>query len=147
MTKKVISIDRTSPIKNLFRIFDQHGIMGVPVIKKDRTVVGVITEGDLLEHLTTLKSPKAVTVLGSLLYLDDLHNFNTALKKHCAETVEGLMSQPAITLTTSKTLQDTIDLMAKSGVHRLPVVDNQDKLVGIVTRSDVVHQLAKLKAL
>ena len=146
MTKKVFAVDENEGIKGLFKLMDQHGILGVPVVNKERHVVGIVTEGDLLAHFTTLKTPRSVNLLGGIVYLDDIADFNKHLKEHCAETVKELMTQPVVTLKESATLQDTINTMAEHGLNRLPVVDGHKKLVGIVTRSDIVHQLSKLKS-
>lgn len=146
MTKKVIAVEENESIKDLFKLMDKHGILGVPVVNDKLHVVGIVTEGDLLEHFTTLKTPRSINLLGGIVYLDNVEDFNKHLKEHCAETVKELMTEPAIVLKETSTLQDTINTMAKHHVNRLPVIDGKKKLVGIVTRSDVVHQLSKLKA-
>lgn len=145
MTKKVIAVQKNELIKELFQLMDKHGILGVPVVDEDSTVIGMVTEGDLIEHFTTLQTPSVVNLLGSLIYLGDLNRFNEQLKEHCAETVEELMNPDVITLESSATLQDAINRMAEANVNRLPVTDEKGKLLGIVTRSDIVHQIAKLK--
>ena len=145
MIKKVIAVDENEGIKALFKLMDQHGVYGVPVVNKERHVVGIVTEGDLLTHFTTLETPRSINLLGGIVYLDDIKDFNKHLREHCAETVKELMVQPVITLKESSTLQDAINTMAEHKVNRLPVVDGHKKLVGIVTRTDIVHQLSKLK--
>lgn len=145
MTKKVIAVDENESIKDLFQLMDKHGILGVPVVNKKLHVVGIVTESDLLEHFTTLKAPRSINLLGGIIYLDNVEKFNKHFKDHCAETVKELMTAPAFVLMENATLQDTINAMAKHHVNRLPVIDSKKKLVGIVTRSDVVHQLSKLK--
>ena len=145
MNKRVIAVHENEGIKALFKLMDQHGVLGVPVVNDDRHVVGIVTEGDLLTHFTTLESPRSVNLLGGNVYLDDIKDFNKHLKEHCAETVKELMTQPVVTLKESATLQETINTMAEHKVNRLPVVDGHKKLVGIVTRTDIVHQLSKLK--
>jgi len=144
MTKRVVAVKESEPIKELFALMDKHGIVGVPVVNEKHHVVGVVTEGDLIEHFTTLKSPRSVNLLGGIVYLDDITDFNRHLKEHCAAFVKDLMASPAITVKETETLQDVVNRMAESKVNRLPVVDGHKKLVGIVTRSDVLHQLAKL---
>lgn len=144
MTKKVIAVEENEPIKELFHLMDEHGIVGAPVVNDKHHVVGIVTEGDLLRHFTTLKPPRSVNLLGGIVYLENVSDFNRNLKEHCAETVKELMVSPAITLKESATLQDAVNLMSERKVNRLPVTDAHQKLVGIVTRSDLVHQLAKL---
>jgi len=145
MTKKVIAVEENESIKDLFKLMDKHAIVGVPVVDKKLHVVGIVTESDLLGHFTTLKTPQSINLLGGIVYLDNVEDFNRQFKVHCAETVKELMTQPVSVLMEDATLLDTINAMAKHHVNRLPVIDSKKRLVGIVTRSDVVHQLSKLK--
>ena len=145
MTKKVIAVRENEPIKDLFKLMERHNILGVPVVDERLRVTGIVTESDLLEHFTTLKAPRSVNLLGGIVYLDDINDFNKHLKEHCAETVKELMTSPAITISETASLQAVIDTMAKQRVNRLPVIDGKKKLVGIVTRTDVVHQLSKIE--
>jgi len=145
MTKDVVSVKKDEAIKHLFSLMDKHDILGVPVVDGGNQVVGIVTESDLIGHFTTLKIPRGVHVLGSLLYLDDIQEFNANLKDHCAETVEGLMTSPATTVSETATLLDALNTMSENKVNRLPITDKDDKLVGILTRSNIIHELAKLK--
>ena len=145
MSKKVIAVYEDENIKDLFKLMDKHDILGVPVIDADEKVIGIVTEGDLIEHFTTLKPPRSINLLGSLLYLDDIKKFNENLKDHCAETVKDIMKTEVITIESSSVLLDVINLMSEKQINRLPVIDGKGKLIGIITRSDVVRQLAKLK--
>jgi len=144
MTKKVMTVGEDESIKNVFKIMDKHGILGVPVVNDDQKVIGMITESDLIEHFTTLETPKSIALLGSILYLDDLSEFNKNLKEHCSETVKDLMNKEVITIDEEASLLDAINLMSEKDVNRLPVLNNDETLAGIVTRTDMVHQLAKL---
>jgi len=145
MNKHVVAVEQNESLKDLFHLLDRHGILGVPVVNDKNQVVGIVTEKDLIEHFTTLKTPRSVNLLGGIVYLDDITDFNKHLKEHCAEFVKDLMTSPVITIKESTNLQEAINTMATHKVNRLPVVDGHKKLVGILTRSDVVHQLAKLK--
>ena len=99
----------------------------------------------MINHFTTLKSPQGINLLGSIVYLDDINEFNENLKDHCAENVKDIMTGKVVTIKPDATLLDAINLMSKNGITRLPVVDKKNKLIGIITRSDIVHQIAKLK--
>lgn len=144
MTKEVISVKRDETLKKVFEIMDKHGILGLPVVDEDGKVTGIVTESDLIAHVTTLEAPSAIPLLGSLIYLQNPASFNDALKKHCAETVEEMMVTNVVTIEESAPLKEAIDQMAEHKVNRLPVVDKNGKLCGILTRSDIVHQLAHL---
>ncbi len=145
MTKKVIAVKEDDPIKKVFKLMDEHAILGFPVINNEGAVIGIITESDLIKHFTTLKTPRSINILGGLIYLDDISDFNKNLKNHCAESVKDVMVTEPITIMYNKTLSDLIDLMSQKEVNRLPVIGEKGELVGIVTRTDIVHEIAKFK--
>ncbi len=145
MTKKVIAVKEHESIKKLFKLMDKHDILGAPVVDEKNQVIGIVTESDLISHFTTIKSPRGINLLGSIVYLDDINKFNENLKDHCAETVKDIMTDEVITISPDATLLDAINLMSKNSITRLPVIDKKNKLMGIITRSDIVHQIAKLK--
>ena len=145
MTKNVVAVKESESIKHLFKLMDKGGILGVPVVDDELHVVGIVTESDLIEHFTTIKAPRSVNLLGGIVYLDNVAEFNEQLKDHCAETVKGLMNKDVITVSESSSLLKIINMMSENKISRLPVVDGKKKLVGIITRSDIVHELAKVK--
>lgn len=145
MTKKVIAVTENETIEKLFKLMDKSGILGVPVVDNKRHVIGIITETDLIEHFTTLKEPRSVNLLGSIVYLENIEAFNKNLKEHCAELVKDLMTSPVVTAKEEDTLLAIINRMSEHNLSRLPVVNRKNELTGIVTRSDVVHELAKIK--
>lgn len=145
MTTDVIAVEDNESIKSLFKILDASGILGVPVIDGKKKVIGIVTESDLIEHFTTLKTPRSINLLGGIVYLDDIEDFNENLKDHCAEIVGDIMNKDVITVDEDVTLLEIINLMSEKKISRLPVVNKKSELVGIITRTDVVHQLAKIK--
>ena len=144
MTKDVISVSEDETLKKVFKIMDKHGILGVPVTSEDKGVIGIVTETDLMGHFTTLETPMGVSLLGSMVFLENPEQFNENLKDHCAELVKDIMTKEVITIMEDKSLNEAINLMASSKVSRLPVVNVKGELSGIITRTDIVHQLAKL---
>ena len=76
MTKKVIAVKADEFIKRVFKLMDKHGILGLPVLADDGAVIGIVTESDLISHFTTLKTPRGINILGSIVYLDNLEDFN-----------------------------------------------------------------------
>ncbi|MBU0577957.1 CBS domain-containing protein [Patescibacteria group bacterium] len=145
MTKDVIAVKKEDSIKNVFKLMDENEILGIPVVDDDNQPIGMVTESDLIKHFTTIKTPKGINLLGSIVFLDDISKFNENLKDHCAESVGDIMTDVAITINEDTQLIDAIDLMAQYNLNRLPVVDKKNKLTGIITRTDIVHQLAKSK--
>ncbi len=145
MTKDVIAVREDESIKKVFKLMDEHGILGLPVLSDEGGVIGIVTESDLISHFTTLKTPRGINILGSIVYMDKIEDFNENLKDHCAEVVKDIMTTDVVTIMHSATLSDAINIMSEREVGRLPIVGEKGDLVGIVTRKDIVHEIAKLK--
>lgn len=146
MNKDVIAVQESESIRHLFDIMDKYNILGAPVVNDKNKLIGIITETDLIKHFTTLKNPKSINILGGILYLDSIEEFNQNLKEHCAEYVKDIMTKEVISVGLKTKLTEIINLMSTNKLNRLPVIDDDNKLIGIITRSDIVHQLAKIKA-
>jgi CBS domain-containing protein len=127
MTPSVVSIDRITPYKEIARLLAQHEISGVPVLTMGRHVAGVVSEGDLLaarDH-----NPMAGHGLRRRL---------ASRKQHQSRTAEQLMTSPAVTTHPDATIAGAARLMSAHNVRRLPVVDPGGKLIGIVSRRDLL---------
>ncbi|MER6283141.1 CBS domain-containing protein [Streptomyces sviceus] len=132
MVEDVIAVDRDTPFKEVARLLGEHHISGLPVVDEDDRVLGVISETDLM--LRQARSPAAPSALGRLR-----RGVRSTAAKSRARTAEGLMTAPAVTVRADATLPEAARLMAHRRVERLPVVDEEDRLVGIVTRRDLLE--------
>lgn len=143
MTRKVLSVERGTSVHEIYRIFLKNNVMGVPVVDKDKKVVGIVTERDLAIRGEDLKEPASVNLLGSVIYLEDMDKYNEMLRKKLGQLAVDVMSSPAFTLSEEATLAEILEFMDQHGINRIPVVDNLDKLSGIITRTDIIKELIK----
>jgi CBS domain-containing protein len=135
MTTDVKTVAPDASLKDIAAIFSEHRISGLPVVDNDRRVLGVITKTDIIVK----ELAEAPTVLRRLLH----HREATAVAtKIEAQSAGQAMSAPPITVGPAHLLADAADLMLEHGVNRLPVVE-EDKLVGILTRFDLVQAFAR----
>jgi CBS domain-containing protein len=115
----------------------RHGISGLPVINPDRTLAGIMTEGDLLRRAEIGTAGNSPGWLACLFTPGrSAHDF---VRAH-ARKVEELMTREVITVAAGDSLADAIALMQAHGIKRLPVVEN-GRLTGIVSRADVLRAL------
>ncbi|MFI9749712.1 CBS domain-containing protein [Streptomyces collinus] len=117
MTSDVVQACRTTPFKEVVRLLDHHRISGLPVVDDDDKVLGVVSGTDL------------VRAQANRAGRDPAH----------AVTAQDLMSAPAITVHPEQSVPDAARLMERRGVERLPVVDEEDRLIGIATRRDLLR--------
>ena len=131
MTTSVVTVDRITPYQEIDRLLTQHKISGMPVLKMGREVAGVVSEADLLaaEDETSRRARMASSVGRRWLRRP---------QPHVNLTAGTLMTAPAITISPDATIPAAARLMNTHHVRRLPVVDEDGKLVGIVSRRDLL---------
>ena len=108
----------------------EHGISGLPVVDEVGTLVGVVSEGDLI--LKETREPDAVGPL-----FESRRNRVHRLKAAGAVAAD-LMSSPVRSIGPLATAGEAARLMTDRGVKRLPVVDEAGRLVGVISRSDLL---------
>jgi len=129
MATSVVTVDRATPYKEIARLLAENRVSGMPVLKMGREVVGVVTEADLLA--AEAKTARRVRSAGRL------HLVSRA-RQHPALTAGELMSTPAITVGPHVTVHAAGRLMSSRHVRLLPVVDEDSKLIGVVSRRDLL---------
>ncbi|KIZ16154.1 CBS domain-containing protein [Streptomyces natalensis] len=129
MTQAVVAIGREARFKEIVETMQRWKVGALPVLVGEGRVIGVVSEADLLpkEEFRTA----APSRLEQRERLDDV-------RKAGAVTAGELMSAPALTVHAGDTLAQAARTMAYKSVKRLPVVDDEGMLRGIVSRSDLL---------
>jgi CBS domain-containing protein len=120
MTKNVISVKRQTSIYEAVEVLLKNEITGMPVIEDDMTLSGVITEKDCIR----------------LFYADE---------EEKNKTVEYFMTRPAVYYKEDDSLQTICDFMMINYFRRVPVISKEGKVVGIVSRPDILKYILKLR--
>lgn len=133
MTRDVVTVHPDTSFTEIVRLMEERRISGVPVLHPDGRILGVISESDLLAK-ERFKSPDPVPV----------HRFESGLQRRERERAEAvnaaeLMSTPARTVTQNVSIVEAARLMANTRCNRLPVVDRDGQLVGIISRGDLLR--------
>lgn len=131
MTTDVHSVRKTTPFKDIARILAGRGISALPVADDECTVVGVVSEADLLHKEIDPAPPRLVA------------RFSRRRAKGAGRVAADLMTAPAVTIDADASIVEGARRMLDNGVKRLPVVDRYGKLVGIVSRWDLVRLFAR----
>ncbi len=137
MTREVWTVRSETPLKEAAEILARQRVSGLPVIDADNRVVGVLSEGDILFKERGKTEEKGF--LASLLELG-LPDVDSKL---AARTAGEAMTAPAVTIGPKRPLAEAANKMIENGVNRLPVVDQDGKLLGIVTRADLVRAFVR----
>ncbi len=141
MNKKVITIKKDASIKELSELLVDNKISGVPVLDENNDLVGIVSEGDIIVQNSDLHFPRYFKLLDGIIYLESLNKFKRSLEKHLATKVEDIMTVKVKTVDEDTPINEIADIMLDSRVNRLPVMDKNNKLVGIITRADIVKSM------
>jgi len=131
MSKKVITVNADDTMQNAIYILQEKNIKILPVMD-DANLVGIITDRDLKKA-----SPSDATTL-------DMHELLFLVSKI---KVRDLMKKPVYTAKPDDTVEEAADRLLEKKVSGLPVLDESDRLVGIITRSDLFRVLISLSGL
>jgi CBS domain-containing protein len=131
MTTSVVTVDRYTSYQEIDRLLTERRISGIPVLKMGRQVAGVVTEADLLAaEDETARQARMAGTLG--------RRWRLRKQPHVNLTAGTLMTSPAITIGPDATIPAAARLMNTHHVRRLPVVDQEGRLVGVVSRRDLL---------
>ncbi|MCX4672992.1 CBS domain-containing protein [Streptomyces sp. NBC_01381] len=129
MTGTVVTLGRGATFKDIVKTMQQWKVSALPVLEEGNRVVGIVSEADLLPKEEFRDSdPDRHTQLRRL----------SDLAKAGALTADELMTAPAVTVHANDTLAQAARTMARAKIKRLPVVDDEGVLHGIVSRADLL---------
>jgi CBS domain-containing protein len=131
MTTSVVRVRRDTGFKEIAKLLAEYDITAVPVVDDDEHPVGVVSEADLLRKEAAQLDPAGL--------LPVLHAKPAARAKAEATTAEGLMNSPAVNARPQWTAVEAAQVMERHHVKRLPVVDEADRLVGLISRADLLR--------
>jgi CBS domain-containing protein len=112
MTKQAICISKETPILEAIELMAENDITGVPVVEDDMTLMGVLSDQDVLRLF---------------------HNYEDEIDA----TVNDFMTQPAIHFEQNELLSDVCHCLRENAIRRIPVTSN-GKVVGVISRSDIL---------
>ncbi len=118
MTKQVVNIKKEAPIYEAIEMLAKNGIAGIPVVEDDMTLVGIVTEKDVLR----------------LFYADEQEK---------NKTVKDFMTQPAVHFNEDESLSDVCNCLINNDFRRVPVT-SKGKVVGIISRPDVIKHILQI---
>lgn len=129
-------------VEDAARAMAERGIGGAPVVDDEDRVVGMLSDDDLIVADARLHVPTVITVLGAYIELPgERSRFEEELRKAVGATVGDVMTPKPRTCGPDDTLEQVATVLHDHGLSRLPVVDDEGRLLGIVSRGDLVRAL------
>jgi len=142
MTPDPVTVYPTTPLNQVIETLAQQRISGVPVVNEAGTLVGIVSEGDLIWKESGATPPPYVMFLDSVIYLENPSRYERELHKVLGETAGDVMTKEVVTIAADKPLPVAARLMHDRAVHRLPVVNETGHVVGMLTRGDIIRAMA-----
>ncbi|MEU6548029.1 CBS domain-containing protein [Streptomyces sp. NPDC046859] len=128
MTTSVVKVHRDTGFKDIAKLLAEYDVTAVPVVDDEDHVVGVVSEADLLRKEAALLEP------AGLLRPGPAHR-----AKAEATTAQALMSGPPVTARPQWTAVEAAQVLERHHVKRLPVVDGTGRLLGLISRADLLR--------
>jgi CBS domain-containing protein len=145
MTAGVMSIGPEETIQCAATILAEHHISGLPVVDEHMKVVGVISSSDIVKFSGQAHIVSLVGTSGWVSPYTDpatLTSLNTGFQMLGKKKIKEIMTKRVVTVPESATIDEVARILSKKKINRLPVVNDQGQLVGIITRTDLITAMA-----
>ena len=149
MTKKVITVSPQTPIVEAIGTLLQGGFNGLPVIDDKGFLVGVVTEYNFIISGSNIHLPTLLKLFDQLdTYKKDQYLIKNDLKQILTLTVNDVMNKEPLTLPETATFEEVIKLFkAHHRVNPIPVIDKDNRVIGVVSRFDVLRPFHVLQGI
>ncbi len=141
MTSDVIAVKKDTRIEEIAKIFLQKRIGGVPVIDEENKVVGIVSETDIMQKEKHIHVPSFITILQGVVFLENVKELEKDIKKIAAYKASEIMSEEVLRVYEEDNLEDVANLMIQKSINRVPVVDHENVLKGIICRYDIIKAM------
>lgn len=137
MTRKVITVTPDTSVKDLAKVLTTDNISGVPVVDESGSLLGVVTESDLIFQNKKIHIPTAVSILDSFIFLESPDKLEQEMRKIAGSTVEDIYSPEAVTVLEETPIDELATIMSEKNIHTLPVL-KEGEIVGIIGKKDII---------
>ncbi|MFN8175317.1 MAG: CBS domain-containing protein [Solirubrobacteraceae bacterium] len=143
MDKRVVTVRPEDEISAAIDTLRENDLPGVPVVNGDGRCIGIVTESDLVlrDEAADIHLPHHIDIMGGIIWLESTKHFEARVKKALASNVRQMMTADPVTVAPDAPVKEAARLIAEHKHNRLPVVDSDGRVVGVVTRVDVLDAL------
>jgi CBS domain-containing protein len=142
MTKEVVTVKKETTIRELAELFTKHRIGSIPVVDDNGSLIGIVSESDLVEQDKNFHIPTVISLFDWVIYLESEKKFEKELKKMTAQTVGDIYTEDVETVAPATPVSDVADIMSSKKINSLPVVEG-GKIVGVVSRIDLIRTMIR----
>jgi CBS domain-containing protein len=147
MTLDVVTILPDASIGELSKILLKNKVSGVPVVDEEGKLVGIVTEADIIKENIKVQFPFYFDPLMVSAYVVDFEKYNEDIKDYLNTKVEAVMNHRVKTADPSTPVTEVADMMVSNKINRIPIVDDDKKILGIITRADIIKSMIETKSI
>lgn len=136
MAQPVISVEYGTELEEAWRLFELHNVRGLPVVDSFNRVLGIITVSDYVHMASEHSDGDELQSMAERLV--NIRQRTPGFESSKAEVVGQLMASPVVTAQLDDEVGELVSVFNQHSIHHLPVVDDSRKLVGMLTREDVM---------
>lgn len=144
MRKDVPAVAPEASVARVAKLMVDYDVAGIAVMENGK-IIGIITESDIIAREADVEAPTPVPFLDAIFVADAGRPYEEEVRRALAVNAAMLMSAPVISIRHDATLHEVASVMIEREVHPLPVVDEANRYVGIVSRKDLVRVIAELE--
>lgn len=144
MPRDVPSVAPDDSVAHVLRVMVDHDVAGVAVVENDE-IVGIITESDIVARQAEPSEPLRWPILDAIFVLDAGRSYEEEVRRALAINASQLMTSPVTSVRSIATLEQIATIMMERDVHPMPVIDENERYLGIVSRRDLVRVIAELE--
>ena len=136
MSENVIAAQKFDDITSAARILSENNISGLPVVDKENRVIGIISEADVLAMMGTQRQHTFKDFI--------MHLFGHPLpERKMGDLVGDIMTPTPITIRPDADISEAAKIMDEKRIRRLAVVDPENRLVGVISRRDILKAISR----
>lgn len=143
MTSDVVVVKQDATIKDIAEIFLKNRIGGVPVVDDENKIVGIISETDIIQKEKNVNVPSFINILQGYIFFDSFKEVEDDIRKIAAYKASDIMSTDVMTVKEDDRVEYVANKMIKKSINRVPVVDDNNYIKGIICRYDLIKAMYK----
>jgi CBS domain-containing protein len=144
MSAPAITLSPDATVEDAVGVLVENDIDGAPVVDEHGVLIGLVDDDDLIVSEARLHAPTTIEILGAYIPLPgELRRFNEEVRQALGRTVREIMDSHPPSIRETATVEDAATVLHDHGLSRLPVVDDDRVVVGVVTRGDLVKALRR----
>ncbi|MBI5632100.1 MAG: CBS domain-containing protein [Nitrospirae bacterium] len=137
MTRDVITVTEDMSVDELGRLFIEKKISGAPVVDAKGSLIGIVTENDLIRKNARLHIPTVLRIFDAIIPLGRPDSVEAEIKRISASTVGEICTKEVLSVSPDASIQDVSSVMFEKAVHLVPVIE-AGKIVGIIGKIDII---------